>query len=125
MESGVQDSLHSNSHHQITYVKFYLKIHYPPLEREKWHYQKANTDHIREAIEQFAWNRSFKNLDFNEMVFLFNRTIRNILSHYIPHEIIICDDQDPPWINNGVKKLMKKLILFNVIFIVIRIPSYS
>ena len=40
------------------------------------------------------------------MVFLFNRTIKNILSNYIAHEIIICDDRDPPWINNGVKELI-------------------
>ena len=42
------------------------------------------------------------------MVFLFNRTIKNILSNYIPHEIIICDDRDPPWINNRVKELINE-----------------
>ena len=30
MESGVYPSFHSNCHHQVTYVKFNLKIHYPP-----------------------------------------------------------------------------------------------
>ena len=101
MESDVHPSLHLNCHHQLTYAKFNLKIHYPPpYEREIWHYQKANTDQIRKTIEQFSWDRSFKNLDGNEMVFLFNRTIKNIISKYIPHEIIICDDRDPPWINN-------------------------
>ena len=42
------------------------------------------------------------------MVFLFSSTIKNILSNYVPHEIIICDDQDPPWINNRVKKLINE-----------------
>ena len=42
------------------------------------------------------------------MVFLFNRTIKNILSNYIPHEIIICDDRDPPRINNRVKELINE-----------------
>ena len=32
------------------------------------------------------------------MVHLFNRTIKNTL-HFIPHEIITCDDRDPPSIN--------------------------
>ena len=105
MELGVHLSLHSNSHHQIIYAKFNLKIHYPPpYEREIWHYQKANIDQIRKAIEQFPWDRSFKYLEVNEMVFLFNRTIKKILSSYLPHEIIICDDRDPPWINNRVKE---------------------
>ena len=30
MESGIHSSLRSNFHHQITYGKFNLKIHYPP-----------------------------------------------------------------------------------------------
>ena len=40
--------------------------------------------------------------------YFFNRTIKNILSNYIPHEIIICDDRDPPWINNRVKELINE-----------------
>ena len=123
MESSIHSSLHSNCHHQITYAKFNLKIHYPrPYECEIWHYQKANTDQIRKTIEQFSWDRSFKNLDVNEMVNHLS------LSNYITHEIIICDDRDPPCINNRVKELInekKTTILFKVTFIVIRIPSYS
>ena len=42
------------------------------------------------------------------MVFLFNRTIKNILSNYIPHEIIIYDDRNPPWIHNRVKELINE-----------------
>ena len=34
--------------------------------------------------------------------------IRNILSNYISHEITICDDRDPPWINNRVKELISE-----------------
>ena len=62
---------------------------------------------ISKAIEQFSWDRSFKNLDVIEMVFLFNRTIKNILSNYIPHDIT-CDDRNPPWINNRVKELINE-----------------
>ena len=51
---------------------------------------------------------AFKNLEINEMVFLFNRTIKNILSNYIPYEIITCDYRDPPWINNRVKELINE-----------------
>ena len=37
MESGVHLSFHPNYHHQITFTKFSLKIHYPPhYEREIW-----------------------------------------------------------------------------------------
>ena len=107
MESGAHPSLHSNCHHQITYAKFNLKTYYaPPYECEIWLYQKANTDQIRKEIKQFSWDRSCKNLKVNEMVFLFNRNIKSILSNYIPHEI--CDDRDRIWINNRVKELINE-----------------
>ena len=32
--------------------------------------------------------------------------ILNIIQNFIPHETIICDDRDPPWINKELKKLM-------------------
>ena len=37
---------------------------------------------------------------------LFNKTSKNILSNYIPHEIITIDDRNPPWFNKNVKSLI-------------------
>ena len=42
------------------------------------------------------------------MLFLYNRTIKNILANYIPHEIIICDDRHPPRINKRVEELINE-----------------
>ena len=43
------------------------------------------------------------------MIFLFNKTIKNILSNYIPHETVPCDNRDLlPWINNNIKQLIKE-----------------
>ena len=98
MKSGVHSSLHQNYHHQIIYAKINLKVCYlPPYEREIWYYQRANVDQINWPIEYFSWEKSFRNLNIHDVVSLFNRTIKNILSNYIPHEIIICDDKDSPW----------------------------
>ena len=56
MESGVHSSLHENCHQQLVYAKFNLKVWYPPpYEREILHYQHANIDQIKRAIEQFPW----------------------------------------------------------------------
>ena len=58
------------------------------------------------------------------MVFLFNYVIyenmfkyENILLNYITHVIIICDDRDPPSINNRVKELVneKKKFFFSML----------
>ena len=49
---------------------------YPlPYERDIWHYQRANVDQIKRAIEQFSREKLFRDLNINEMVSLFNRTI--------------------------------------------------
>ena len=107
MESGVHSWLHPNFHYQITYAKFNLKIHYhPPYEREIWHYGKANVYQIRKAISEFPWERKFENNSVNDKVNIFNATIKIILSNYIPHETITCDDRDPPWINKNINQLI-------------------
>ena len=107
MESGVHSSLHPNCHHQITDAKFNLKIHYPPpYEREICYYDQGNVDHIRKAVDLFPWAKTLRNLNINDKIFLFNKTVKNIISNYIPRETVIFDDRDPPWINKNVKQLM-------------------
>ena len=107
MSSGIHSSLHQNCHHQIIFAKFHLKTHYlRPYEREVWHFKKANTDHIKRAINGFPWERPFANLGINDKVYLFNKTIKNIPSSFMPHETIAFDDRDPPWINSQVKHLI-------------------
>ena len=108
-DSGVHSSLHPNCHHQIVFAKLNLHIVYPPpYLQEIWHYREANTGLIRRAIKEFNWERAFSNISVNEKVDIFNRTILNILSNFIPHEIIVCDDKDPPWFNNRIKTLIQE-----------------
>ena len=92
-DSGVHSSLHPSCHHQIVFAKLNLRIVYPPpYLREIWHDREANTGIIRRAIKQFNWEIAFSNKSVNEKVDIFNRSILNILSKFIPHEIIVCDD---------------------------------
>ena len=107
MESGIHSSLHSNCHHQIVFAKFNLSIFYPPpYERTVWYYERANTELIRRAIDQFDWVRALSNVNVDEKVYFFTKTLLNIIQNFIPHETITCDDRDPPWINKEIKKLM-------------------
>ena len=48
------------------------------------------------------------NTSVNEKVDTFNRTILNMLSNFSPHEIIVCDDKDPPWLSNRIKTLIQE-----------------
>ena len=45
---------------------------------------------------------------------IFNQTIINIPCNFIPHETILFDDKDPPWMNEKIKKLIhEKKNIFN------------
>ena len=105
MESGVHSSLQSNCYHQIIYARFNLKIYFTtpsPHEREIWHYKKANIDLIQQAIREFSWERAFHRKNINEKVSILNNTINNVLSNFIPHETITCDDKKPPRFNKNI-----------------------
>ena len=104
MISGVHSSLHLNSCHQIVFAKFDLKIFYPPPYKcEIFHYSKGNTDLTCWSINKFSWEKRFSKTDANQKAYLFNKAIKNILSNFIPHDTIIWDDHDPPWINSKIK----------------------
>ena len=68
VESGVHPSLHPNFPHQIVFVKFNLKMYY--LLREVWNYQKANADFIKQALNNFKWEKAFSSTNINEKVSL-------------------------------------------------------
>ena len=107
--SGVHSSLHSNCHHQTVFAKFSLHFVYPPpYLSEIWHYREANTRFIRRASKEFSWERAFSNTNVNEKVDIFNRTVLNSLSDFIPHEIIVYNDKDRPWFNNKIKTLIQE-----------------
>ena len=48
----------------------------------------------------------FSNMSVNEKVNIFNNTILNILSNFISHEIITCDDKDP--FNKKIKGIIQE-----------------
>ena len=84
---GVHSSLHPNCHHQIVFSNLNLKVHYPPpYERSIWKYKKANADLIKRAIKDFDWENKLSLIDINDQVVLFNETIANIMSNFIPNE---------------------------------------
>ena len=81
-------------------------VHPPPYEREIWHFQKVNTDLIKRATDEFDWEKAFSKIDVDKMVSIFNQTIVNILCNFIPHETILLDDRNLPWMNKEIKKLV-------------------
>ena len=59
-------------------------------------------------------DRAFANKNVDEKVLIFNKTVLNVLSNFIPHEVIVWDDKDPPWFNRKIKSLInEKLRTYN------------
>ena len=105
--AGVHSSLHPNSHHQIIFVKFDLKVYYPPpYERLIWHYKHANTGLIKRALESFNWKEAFSNNSIEKNISILNEIVITIMSNFIPNETRVFGDQDPPWMNNKIKDLI-------------------
>ena len=108
MESGLHPTLHSKCHHQIIYSKLNLKIEYPPpYTRKIWNYSRSETDLINHSIESFDWSKLFSGKNVHEQVELFNRTL------LIPSKIIVCNDRDPPWMNDEIKKWLRDKIYYS------------
>ena len=45
------------------------------------------------------WRFMFSNKNVNKQVSVFNNTLVNIFTNYIPNKYITIDDRDPPWMN--------------------------
>ena len=39
-------------------------------------------------------------------VCVFNKSVLNVLSNFVPHETILCNDRDPLWFNSQVESLL-------------------
>ena len=91
------------------FAKLNLKVEYPPLyERLIWDYKNADISSINRAIDIFDWVNSFKGKNVHEQVHFFNKTILNIFHNYIPNKTILCNDKDPPWFNNEIRRILTK-----------------
>ena len=73
-----------------------------------WDYKNADIPSCNRAIEIFDWGNSFKGKNVHEQVHFFNKTILNIFHNYIPNKTNLCNDKDPLWFNNEIKKILTK-----------------
>ena len=81
---------------------------------------------ISDAMEGFEWDKAFSNKSVDEKVSILTKAILNIMSDFIPYEIVTIDDKDPPWINNKIKSLIRncvktKILIQKVILNICRI----
>ena len=68
--------------------------------------QNADSQAINKAIEMFIQEKLFQNENIHDQLKLFNETIVNTVSNYIPKIFVTCNDKDLPWLNDHIKRLI-------------------
>ena len=48
----------------------------------------------------------FPNTNVNEKVYIFSKSVLNLLSNFIPHKTLSCSDKDSLWFNSQIKSLL-------------------
>ena len=59
-------------------------------------------------LKGFDQQRAFLNTSVNVKVDVLNSTILNVLSNFIPHEFVVCDDKAPPGLNKKIRVLFQE-----------------
>ena len=107
----MHSTLHWKCHHETIYSKHNLEIEYPPPYTCKiWYYNRSETDLSNSSIKSFNWSQLFSEKNVHDQVDLFNKLILNVFHNFIPNKIIVCDERDPPWINDVIKKGLTETI---------------
>ena len=84
-----------------------------------WNFKKSNNDAIKRAIELVNWNFLFSNKNVHEQVVIFNQTLMDIFSNYLPNILITADDKDPPWMNEYSKRKILSRKKFHVSLLIL------
>ena len=77
-----------------------------PGQKDGW--KDRMTEGCTDPILQDPSLKALSNLNVDEQVNVFNRTILNIMRTFIPHETIVCNDKDLPWFNKRIKFLIQE-----------------
>ena len=97
-----------NCHHQVIYCKLNLKIEHPPrYECLVLDFKRVVVNAIITAINQVDWKFMFSNKNVHQQVNIFNKTIINIFSNFIPNKLVTFDDKDHPWMTEKLKEKIK------------------
>ena len=72
-----------------------------------WNYKRANTESIKKFLESVNQKTLFNNKTVNKQVSIFNETIINIFSNFVPNKLVTFDDSDLLWMSDFIKNKIK------------------
>ena len=108
----IVSSLHTRCRHQINHIELNVTNHPPPpYVRRIWHYQRANGNAIKRAMNSINWERELSKLSNqpDEQAKFFSKTLLNIFSNFNPNKYEKMRPRDPPWFTKHIKSAYKKI----------------
>ena len=72
-----------------------------------WDFKRADVNAVTTATNQVYWKFIFSCENVHQQVNIFNKTIINIFSNFIPNKLVTFDDKDPPWMTEKLKEKIK------------------
>jgi len=93
VDHGVSPSLDPRCKHQIIYSLINFHIPPPPkYKRVLWDYKTCDRNGLKNALQATDWTNLFADLDANQMVEVFNKTLLDLAKIFIPSKLVtICD----------------------------------
>ena len=108
--SGVGEPFLSQDirYHCPIFCIFKFKSHVvKPFRRKVWLYEQGNYDNFRQQVHDFDWTTAHDD-DVNIYAEKFTKKLLNIAEECIPTKNFTIRPRDIPWINNNIRKLMRK-----------------
>ena len=97
-------------YHCPTFCIFKFKKHIvKPFTRKIWLYDQGNYTDLRQMISEYNWD-SVRNDDVNEYANRFSTTLLSLAEQCIPTKYVTIRPRDLPWINNTIRRLIRKRI---------------
>ena len=91
-----------------TYCVLKFKKHLAKaFSRKIWLFENGDYNAFRQAVSDYDWNTIIKE-DVNLYANALTQTLINLSEQYIPNKNVTIRPQDLPWINNNIRKLMRK-----------------
>ena len=79
-------------------------IEYPPqYDCLVWNYNLSDQNAIAKALDQVDWNFFFFDRNVHDQASIFNRTLMNIFSSFIPSKLVTFNNKDSAWMTSNLR----------------------
>ena len=70
-------------------------------------FKEADVNAVTTAINQVDWKFMFSYKNVQQQLNIFNKTIINIFSNFIPNKLVTFNDKNSPWVTEKLKEKIK------------------